>query len=145
LILRPKSRNRRDDFEAQITKLKLPVLSPKPENPPPPWFSGSTKKSTADFEAKLGETVVTSFEAKLEKTVATGFAAKPEKIVVTDFDAKPEKTVVEDFDAKPPETVTTGFDTKLAKTARVILRPNHSQIVTISFEAQTDEKPSEWF
>jgi hypothetical protein len=27
--LRPKPRNRRDDFEAQITKPKLPVLRPK--------------------------------------------------------------------------------------------------------------------
>jgi hypothetical protein len=26
------------DFEAQITKPELPVLRPKPGNPPPPWF-----------------------------------------------------------------------------------------------------------
>jgi hypothetical protein len=38
LVLRPKLRNPRGDFEAQITKLKLPVLMPKPKNPPPPWF-----------------------------------------------------------------------------------------------------------
>jgi hypothetical protein len=112
LVLRPKSRNRRSDFEAQITKPELPVLRPKPENPPPPWFWGSTKKPAADFEAKPGETIATSFEAKLEKTVAAG------------------------FEAKPPETVTTGFEAKPAKTVRVVLRPNHSQTVDHGFKAQ---------
>jgi hypothetical protein len=38
LVLRPKPRNRHGDFEAQITKPELPVLRPKPGNPPPPWF-----------------------------------------------------------------------------------------------------------
>jgi hypothetical protein len=33
LVLRPKSRSRRGDFEAQITKPELPVLRPKPRNP----------------------------------------------------------------------------------------------------------------
>jgi hypothetical protein len=65
LVLRPKPRNRHGDFEAQITKPELPVLRSKPENPPPPWFGGPTKKPTTDFEAKPGETVATSFEAKL--------------------------------------------------------------------------------
>jgi hypothetical protein len=54
---------------------------PKPENPPPPWFLGSTKKLTTGFEAKPGETVATSFEAKLEKIIATGFEVKPTKTV----------------------------------------------------------------
>jgi hypothetical protein len=67
MILRPKPRNRRGDFETQITKLELPVLRPKQWNlshrfwgptgenrtsgfdvkPLPncrPWFWGSTKK-----------------------------------------------------------------------------------------------------
>jgi hypothetical protein len=52
-------------------------LRPKPGNPPPPWFCGSTKKPSAGFEAKPGETIATSFEVKLEKTVAAGFEAKP--------------------------------------------------------------------
>jgi hypothetical protein len=81
LVLGPKSRNRHGDFEAQITKLELPILMPKPGNPPPPWFLGSTKKLTIGFEAKPGETVATSFEAKLEKIIATGFEAKPTKTV----------------------------------------------------------------
>jgi hypothetical protein len=34
--LRHKIRNRRGDFDAQITKPVLPVLRPKPRNPPPP-------------------------------------------------------------------------------------------------------------
>jgi hypothetical protein len=76
LVLSTKPKNRRGDFEGQITKLELPVLRPNPGNPPPPWFCGSTKKPTAGFEAKPGETVTTTFEAKLEKTVAVGFEVK---------------------------------------------------------------------
>jgi hypothetical protein len=111
LILRFKPRNHRGDFEAQITKPEPPILSPKPGNPAPPWFCGSTKKLTASFEAKPGETVAISLETKLEKTIATG------------------------FEAKPLETVATGFEAKLAKTVRVVL-PNHSQTVDLGFKAQ---------
>jgi hypothetical protein len=67
MVLRPKPRNHRGDFEAQITKPELPVLRLKLGNPAPPWFWGSTKKPTASFEAKPGETITTSFETKLEK------------------------------------------------------------------------------
>jgi hypothetical protein len=156
-ILRPKPRNRRGDFEAQITKPEMLVLRSKPGNPPPPWFWGSTKKPTASFEAKPGETVATSFEAKLEKTVATGFEAKPEKTVAAGFEAKPPETIAIGFEAKPLETVAagfevkpletviTGFEAKPAKTVRVVLMPNHLQTVAIGFKAQTDEKPFEWF
>jgi hypothetical protein len=112
LVLRPKPRNRRGDFEAQITTPEIPVLRYKPKNPPPPWFWGSTKKPTAGFEAKPGETIDTSFEAKLEKTVAAG------------------------FEAKPLETVTTGFEAKPMKIVWVVLRSNHSQTVDLGFEAQ---------
>jgi hypothetical protein len=160
LVLRPKPRNHRGDFEAEITKPKLPVLRPKQGNPPPPWFWGSTKKSTTGFEAKPGETVATGFEAKLEKivevgfeakpleTVATGFDAKPLKTITIGFDAKPVKTIAASFEAKPPETVTTGFeakptktittgfDAKPAKTIQVVLRPNHSQTIDLGFEAR---------
>jgi hypothetical protein len=118
LVLRPKPRNCRGDFEHQITKPELPVLRPKLGNSPAPWFWGSTKKLTAGFEAKPRETVATSFEDKLEKIVAA------------------------DFESKPLETVATCFEAKPAKTIRVVLRPNHSQTVAIGFEAQTDEKPS---
>jgi hypothetical protein len=113
LILRLKPRNHRSDFEAQITKPELSILRPKPGNPSPPWFWGSTKKPTTSFEAKPGKTVTTSFEAKLEKTVVTSFEVKPAKTVATDFDAKPVKTV------------------------RVVLRPNYSQTVDLGFEAQS--------
>jgi hypothetical protein len=105
----PKLRNRCDDFEAQITKPKLSVLRPKPGNLPPPWFWGSTTKSSTGIEAKSGETVATSFEAKLEKTVAADFEAKPEKTVATGFKAKPTETVTAGFEAKPPETIATGL------------------------------------
>jgi hypothetical protein len=77
----PKPRNRRGNFEAQINKPNLPVLMPKLKNPPPPWFWGSTKKPTAGFEAKPGETAATSFEAKPLETVATGFEVKPANTV----------------------------------------------------------------
>jgi hypothetical protein len=96
-------------FKAQITKPELPILRPKLGNPPPPWFWGSTKKSTAGFEAKPRETVATSFEAKLEKTVAA------------------------DFEAKPLETVAIGFEAKPVKTVRVVLRSNHSQTIAANF------------
>jgi hypothetical protein len=145
LVLRLNQETRRGDFEAQITKPELPVLRAKLENPPPPWFWGSTKKPTAGFEAKPGEIVATSFEAKLEKTVATSFEVKLEKTVAADFEAKPLETVAAGFEAKLPETVTTGFEAKPTKTVRVVLRSNHSQTVAIGFEAQTDEKSSEWF
>jgi hypothetical protein len=61
----------------------------------------------------------------------TGFEAKPEEIVTTSFEAKLEKTTATGFEAKPTKIV------------RVILRQNHSQNIAISFEAQTDEKPSQ--
>jgi hypothetical protein len=93
LVLRPKPRNRRGDFEAQIIKSELPVLRPKPGNPPPPWLWCSTKKPTADFEAKPEEAVDTSFEAKLEKTITAGFEAKPLETATTVFEAKLVKTV----------------------------------------------------
>jgi hypothetical protein len=107
-----KPRNRHGDFEAQIIKPELSVLRFKPENPPPPWFWGSTKKPTTCFEAKPGETVTTSFEAKLEKTIAA------------------------DFEAKPLETVTTGFEAKPTKIVKVVLRPNNLQTVDLGFMAQ---------
>jgi hypothetical protein len=112
LVLRPKPKNHRGDFEVQITKLELPVLRPKPENPPPHWFWGSTKKLTTGFEIKPGETVATSFEVKPAKTVTIG------------------------FEANPVETVATGFEATLVKTVREVLRPNHSQTVDLGFEAQ---------
>jgi hypothetical protein len=124
LVLRSKHWNRRGDFKVQITKPELPVLGPKPGNPPPSWFWGSTKKPVTSFETKPGETVATCFEAKLEKTVATG------------FEAEPAKTIATGFEAKPPETIATSFEVKPAKTVRVVLRPNQSQTVDISFEAQ---------
>jgi hypothetical protein len=124
LTLRPKPRNRRGNFEAQITKPELPVWRPKPGNPPPTWFWGSTKKLTAGFEAKPGETITTSSEAKLEKTVAVS------------FEAKQLETVTAGFEAKPPETVATGFEAKTVKTVWVILRPNHSQTIDLGFDAQ---------
>jgi hypothetical protein len=102
LVLRFKPRNHHGDFETQINKSELPVLRHKPGNPPPPWFWGSTKKPTVDFEAKQEEIVVISFEAKLKKTVAAG------------------------FEVKPLETVATGFEVKPAKSVQVVLRSNHS-------------------
>jgi hypothetical protein len=148
-VLRLKARNRRGDFEAQITKPELSVFRPKPENPPPPFFWGSIKKLTAGFEVKPGETITTSFEAKLEKTVAAGFEVNLEKTVTTGFEVKlPEtvtvgfqakllETAAAGFEAKLPETVTTGFEAKSAKTVQVVLRPNHSQTIDLSFDAQS--------
>jgi hypothetical protein len=123
------------DFDAQTKKpprwfwglnhqTRAASLRTKPKNPPPPWFWGSTKKLTAGFEVKAGETVVTSFEVKLEKTVAIS------------FEAKLEKTVTAGFEAKPLEAVTTSFKAKPVKTVWVVLRSNHSQTIDLSFKAQ---------
>jgi hypothetical protein len=101
LVLRPKPRNHHGDFEDQITKPELPILRPKPGNPPPPWFWGSTKKPTIGFEAKPRETVATCFEAKLEKTVAASFEAKSLETVAIGFEAKLVETVQVVFEAKP--------------------------------------------
>jgi hypothetical protein len=101
LVFSSKPRNRRGDFETQITKPELLVLRPKLGNHTPPWFWGSTKKSIAGFEAKPGETIATSFETKLEKTVATNFEAKLEKTIAIGFEAqtgKPSTT----FGSAPP-------------------------------------------
>jgi hypothetical protein len=101
LVLRSKPRNRRGDFDAQITKLKLPILRPKPGNPPPPWFWGSTKKPITGFKVKPGETVATSFEDKLKKTIATSFEAKPAKTVRVVLRLNHSQTVDLSFKAQP--------------------------------------------
>jgi hypothetical protein len=101
LVLRPKPRNRRGDFEAQISKPELPVLRPKSGNPPPPWFWDSTKKPTAGFDAKPGETITTSFEDKLAKTVAAGFEAKLLETVRVVLRPNHSQTVDLGFEAQP--------------------------------------------
>jgi hypothetical protein len=47
--LRSKTRNRRDDFEAQITKLELPVLRPKLGNPSPPILRSNRRDPSEWF------------------------------------------------------------------------------------------------
>jgi hypothetical protein len=89
MVLRHKQRNHRGDFEAQITKPELPVLRPKLGNPPPPWFRGSTKKSTTSFEAKPGETVATSFEAKPLETVRVVLRPNHSQTIDLGFEAQP--------------------------------------------------------
>jgi hypothetical protein len=64
LVLRLKPRNRRGDFEAQITKPQ-PVWRPKP-----------SETVTSDFEAKPPETIATGFKTKQVETVATSFEAQ---------------------------------------------------------------------
>jgi hypothetical protein len=44
LVLRPKPRNRRGDFEAKIIKLELSVLRPKLRNPKPPILRPNQEK-----------------------------------------------------------------------------------------------------
>jgi hypothetical protein len=55
------------------------------------------------------------------------------------------QTTAADFETKLVEIVIAGFEAKPTETIPVVLRPNHWQTVAIGFEAQTDEKPSEWF
>jgi hypothetical protein len=101
LVLRLKPRNCRGDFDAQVTKSELPILRPKPGDPPPPWFWGSTKKPTTGFEANPGETVATNFEAKQEKIIATGFEAKPAKTVRVVLRPNHSQTINLAFKAQP--------------------------------------------
>jgi hypothetical protein len=121
LVLRLKPRNHRGDFNAQITKTELTVLRPKPENPPHLGFEAQPRNRPPVLRPNQEKIVSTGFEVKLLETVAAG------------------------FEAKPSETIFTGFEVKPTNTVQVVLRPNHSQTVAISFKAQTDEKPFEWF
>jgi hypothetical protein len=122
LVLRHKPRNRRGDFEAQITKPGLPVLRPKPL-----------------------ETVATSFEAKPAKTVAAGFEANPLETVVVGFDAKPSETVTTDFEAKPAKTVRVVLRPNHSQTITIGLRPKLMRNRPSGFEAKplTNHRP--WF
>jgi hypothetical protein len=64
LVLRPKPKNRRGDFEAQITKLKLPILRPKLGNPSR-WFWGQTRENRRHrFYGQTGENCLNGFEVK---------------------------------------------------------------------------------
>jgi hypothetical protein len=101
LVLRPEPRNHRGDFEVQITKPELLILRPKPGNPPPPWFWGSTKKLTTGFEVKPGETVATT---KLEKTVTIGFEVKPLETVQVVLMSNHSQTIHLGFEAQPRNT-----------------------------------------
>jgi hypothetical protein len=77
MILRHKSRNRRGDFEAQITKLSTLVLRLKPRNRRSgfkaklltnrwPWFWGPNQEIiVVVLRSNHWQTVATSFEAKL--------------------------------------------------------------------------------
>jgi hypothetical protein len=68
------------DFEGQI------------KNPQPPWFWGSTKKPTTNFEAKSGETVTTDFEVKPEKTVSVVLKLNHWQTVDLGFEAQPRNS-----------------------------------------------------
>jgi hypothetical protein len=52
-----------------------------------------------------------------------------------DFEAQPRNPIT-GFEVKPGETVATSFEAKLAKTVRVVLKPNHPQTINLGFEAQ---------
>jgi hypothetical protein len=121
------------------------ILRHKSPNRSRQFWGPNRETVTAGFEVKPPETVTAGFEAKPLETVASGFEAKPLETVASGFEAKLAEIVATDFEAKPLETITTDFEAKAVKTVLVVLRPNHSQIVAIDFEAQTDEKSSEWF
>jgi hypothetical protein len=106
LVFWSKPRNRRSDFEAQITKLKLQFWGTNRETLHHLGFEAQPRNPPPVLRPNRKKTVATSFEAKLEKTVATGFEAKPAKTVATSFEAKLEKTVATGFEAnqrKPSE------------------------------------------
>jgi hypothetical protein len=112
MVLRAKPRNRRSDFETQITKPELPVLRPKLENPPPPWFWGSNKKPTIGFEVKPGETVTISFETKLKKNRRHWFWGQTSENRPSDFEAKPLTNRRHRFWGQNGENRPSGFEAK---------------------------------
>jgi hypothetical protein len=65
-----------------------------------------------------------------------GSVVKTTSTVAAGFETKSLETVAADFEVKPLETTATGFKVKPVKTVRVVLRPNHSQIVDLGFKAQ---------
>jgi hypothetical protein len=134
-------------FEAQTKKLsrwfwgsnhqtRAVSFEAQTRKPPPPWFWGSTKKSTTGFENKSGETVTTSFEVKLEKTVATSFEAKLEKTIAAGFEAKPLETIATGFKAKPVKTVVAGFEVKPLETADLGFKAQPKNLHSSSPRAQ---------
>jgi hypothetical protein len=146
LILRLKPRNRRGDFDTQITKTELPILRPKPENSPPPWFWGSTKKLTTGFEVKSGETIATSFKVKLEKNIATGFEAKPTKTVIASFEAKPLEIVATGFESNRRKPSEWFWGQTTHKPRSSVLRPKPMRNHLSGFEAKplTNRRPWLW-
>jgi hypothetical protein len=153
---------------AQLTN-RSPLGFKAQTKKPSRWFWGPNHQTkVAGFEAQTGKSSTTlvlrlkqethhqfwgqtgrnrrhQFWGQSGETIAAGFEAKPLETVASGFEAKPSKTVIVGFEAKPPKTVAAGFEVKPVKTVRVVLRPNHSQIIAISFEVQTDEKSSQLF
>jgi hypothetical protein len=64
MVLRHKPRNCRCDFEAQITKLELPVLRPKPENPTHRFWGQTERNRRHRFWDQSGENRPRGFESK---------------------------------------------------------------------------------
>jgi hypothetical protein len=64
LVLRPKPRNRRSDFDAQITKLKLPVLRSKLGNPSHRFWGQTERNRPSGFEAQLRNSCYSSPHAR---------------------------------------------------------------------------------
>jgi hypothetical protein len=115
LVLRPKLRNRRGDFEAQITKSELSVLRPKSGNPAPTHHLG--------FEA----------QPRNPPPVLRQNREKPSPPVLRSNWRKPSHQVLRPNRQKPSPPV---LRPNRRETVRVVLRPNHSQTIDLGFEAQ---------
>jgi hypothetical protein len=105
LVLRLKPRIRRGDLMPKSTNQSCRFWGPT-------WET----LHQLGFEAKPGETVITSFEVKLEKIVTAGFETKPLETVATGFEVKPLEIVAIGFEAKPVKTVTASFEAKPLET-----------------------------
>jgi hypothetical protein len=94
LVLRSKPRNRRGDFEAQITKtvaagFETQIGKPsqnlgfeaQSRNPPPVLRSNQEKPSQQVLRPNRQKLSQQFLSPKPPETVATGFEAKPEKII----------------------------------------------------------------
>jgi hypothetical protein len=132
LVLMSKSRNRRSDFETQITKSSTLVLSPKPRN------------CHGDFEAKITKPLTLVLSPNYWQTVATGFEAipknprfsSPPRVRCRSHIMSPDLSIV-----WPPSTqfVT---DHSRSSTLSLILMPRSSSLSVMSHSPPTRHETS---
>jgi hypothetical protein len=93
------------------------------------------KNRRGDFETQIIKPELPVLRLKSVNPLPSWFLGSAKK-PTTDFEAKPEETVATNFETKLEKTVITGFEAKPLEIVPVVLRPNHSQTIDLSFKAQ---------